>query len=81
MSKFTVVYQFLCSNCKFVNSGKRVIEAGDAMKASQTLATGEVPCRNCHKATTNQSLAKTIVFQPTEEELGESSTGPAVPRT
>jgi len=81
MNSFTVVYQFLCANCRYVNTGKRVIRAEDAEKASHVLASIELPCRNCHETTTSESSAKTIVFQPTDEELAESSTGPATPRT
>ena len=80
MSLFTVVYEFLCSNCKFVNSEKRTFEAPNAGQASHMLSEVEVPCRNCSRSATNTSLAKTIVFTADAQEEA-TSTNPAVPRT
>ncbi len=80
MSLFTVVYEYLCANCKFVNSGKRMFDAPDAQQASHLLSTIEVPCRNCDHSVTSKSRAKTFVFAADAHELRESTTS-AVPRT
>ena len=80
MSLFTVVYEFLCSNCKLVNSGKQVFEATDAEQASHMLSAVELPCRNCVRSVTGQTIAKTFVFAADAQDEVES-TNPAVPRT
>jgi len=78
---FTVVYQFLCPNCKFINSGKKTVQADDAEQASHALATAGVTCRNCHQSVTCEVEAQTVVFTSTDQELADSGIGPAAPRT
>lgn len=80
MSLYTVVYEYLCSNCKFVNSGKRTFEASDAQEASRLLSTIEVPCRCCDRSVASKSIAKTFVFAADAQEVPDS-TNPEVPRT
>jgi hypothetical protein len=81
MTSFTVVYQFICSNCRFVNSGKKTVQAEDAEQASHIVGRTELPCRNCHLTAKSETMAQTLVFPATDQELPEFGTGPAVPRT
>lgn len=81
MSAFTVVYQFICSNCKFVNSGKKTLNADDAADASHIIGRAGLPCRNCHRTVKSHTMAQTKVFAATDQELSDSVIKPAVPLT
>jgi hypothetical protein len=81
MNSFTVVYHFLCSNCKHIAVGKKVFQANSAEEASHLLSTIELPCRVCHRSVTTEAVATTSVLESTDQELAESSTDPDVPRT
>jgi len=81
MSYFTIIYRFLCMNCKHINAGKRVIEAESAELASHSLANIELPCPVCHQTVRIEAEAHTWVVPASDQELSEAGLGPAVPRT
>jgi len=81
MSAFAVVYQFVCPNCNHIGVGKFAFHATDAGEASHMLSTVDVPCHVCHRTVKVAASAKTLVFAATDQDLVDSGTGPAVPRT
>jgi hypothetical protein len=79
MIYFTVVYQFLCPNCKYLNEGKRTFYAIDQEQASHMLPKVLLPCTVCDGSVTAGTIAETFVVAANDQEVLEI--GPAAPRT
>jgi hypothetical protein len=81
MTRYAVVYQFLCSNCNHIMVGKPEVDAENAAEASASLRQMTLPCRVCHQSASVMAVVRTFVYPIAPEDVPDSGTGPAVPRT
>jgi hypothetical protein len=81
MTKYGVVYQFLCPNCKHIIAGKNEIEAMHPPDACVQFSALTLPCRVCHQTVETKALVKFLIYAIQPSDLTESATNPAVPLT
>lgn len=81
MTRYAVVYQFLCPNCNHIMVGNPEIEAPDAAEASASLVHTGLPCRVCHQSVSVTAKVRTFVYAVPAESSPDSEINPAVPRT
>jgi hypothetical protein len=81
MISYTVVYQFLCPNCKCIMVGSNEIKAEQLLDACVQFSSRTLPCRVCHQTVKTQALVKFLIHLTQPSDLAGSEISPAVPLT
>jgi hypothetical protein len=59
---FTVIYNFMCPDCKRINIGKKLYRAASAEAASHRMSSSVFRCIECSPKSDLRSGAKTYVY-------------------